>query len=102
MKYRVKNATTVSTSWDQLNDIANSVLAQINPRVGEIFEGTAGVDNNGNRIVCGNKTVLGVTYQFCLARTNVEPVIFGIPVNAVTLMGAGLMAVLLFKIIKKK
>lgn len=102
MRYRVKNATTVSTSWDQLNDIANSVLQQINPRVGEIFEGTAGVDDNGNRIVCGNKTVVGITYQFCLARTNVEPVIAGIPINAYTLMAAGLLAVLLFKVFKHK
>jgi len=102
MKYRVKVATTISTSWDQVNDIANSVLQQLYPRVGEIFDGTAGIDNNGNRVVCGKKTVLSVTYDFCFARTSVEPVIFGIPINAVTLVGVGLMAVLIFKVIKHK
>jgi len=102
MQYRVKNPITVSTSWDNVNNIANTVLNQLYPRVGEVFEGKAVIDMNGYKSICGSKNVLGVSYQFCFAPNNVEPIIFGIPINAITLIIAGLVGFLIFKVTREK
>jgi hypothetical protein len=102
MRYRVKSTVTISTNVDILNDVANLLLAEYYPKVGETFSGVARYDTNGNRVVCGEKTILSTSYVFCVARNSVEPVIFNIPINGYTLMAAGLIAFLAYKAFKNK
>jgi len=102
MKYRVIRSETINTGIENLDQYGNIVLSRFYPKPGELFEGELQVDSNGNKSVCGNKNLMGINYPFCFSWANVQPVIAGIPINAVTLVIAGVLGLLLFKVISKK